>query len=762
MNSKPADSMGMGNPTEEERTVHWAARVEIYRCTRCQTLIRFPRINNPRSLLDSRRGRCGEWANCFALICRSLGLDARWVIDFTDHVWVEVWCDSLGRYIHIDPCEMAIDTPLLYEVGWKKKLSFLFSFSRFGVCDSTPRYSRLLNGSNIEFRQRRSEVTEKLVSDLVKKYDERLEKDFLQQFNSLRRRPRAGGALPMSSYRDAVIEGKAAIEKLIFGVTGVDESSAAGMAMNVNSFSLCDLPVEVMRERKRKEKRELMKFEMMREGEDELREEEKKGRQSGDRQWREQRGEIGGDEKDGGPLSEQEVLVGSLEERYPWMRSDDHLCYFSPHATAIEIFVSSITMRDPLDNSRNGYLSNLNNLHTLESQGGETCGGGVFATHAMMLNGLPVCRAGRGHNVVIFSLETGELIGSRSFDTHGSDGLEMIQYLLPYIDATAGTSPAHHHYHSERYLILIGVIDSGENLSESSVQFLTRLATVSNTFSSFQKSSSLQSSYTASPTDTSSRTSIHHPSHRQSYVLCALTCPGAGSGQEILWSHADLVPSGKGPLSCRLNISLDLAKPQDDIIDLLQRRGVRYQRMLNVKDDYSLRSAIPLYRSEMMTEGFEVFHQHMCQLCDQWEQLTREIVFLVYRRESAAGAGSDVEKLFGYIYSISSITSLHLPALPDTKDFQDLYFKCVPPLTSAEGGDNASSVSAVPPILPALNLLKYIPLGGQHHPDTVTFDTTVPLLQLSKHLSCSSLNEISLTEISFYGGPVPSSLPPPS
>lgn len=730
MNNKPADSLGMSNPTEEERTVHWAARVEIYRCTRCQTLIRFPRINNPRSLLHSRRGRCGEWANCFAFICRSLGLDTRWVIDFTDHVWVEVWCDSLGRYIHIDPCEMAIDTPLLYEVGWKKKLSYLFSFSRFGVVDSTPRYSRLLNGSNIEFRQRRTEVTEKLVSNLVKTYDERLEKDYLRQLNSLSRRSRVGGVLEMNLYREAIAGGKAAIETLIFG-------EELGTNMNY----LPDVSREVMKERKRKEKRELIKLEMMREGEDELREDEKKGRQSGDRQWREQRGEIGGGEKDG---SEQEIFVGSLKERYQWMdnQSDDNLCYFSPYATSIEIFLSSITMSDPLDNSRNGYISNLNNLYTLEQQGGESCGGGVFATHTMMVNGLPVCRAGRGHNVAIFSLETGELIGSRSFDTHGYDGFEMIQYLLPYIDATG--TPRHSVFSRERYLILIGVIDSGENLSDSSVQFLTRLATVSNT------SSSLLHSSTIFPTNTTGK-SLHHPSHRQSYILCAITSPGAGSNKEILWSHSDTVPTGKGPLFCRMNISFDLEKTEMGN-DLLRRRGFRYQRLIKVKDGYSFHSSIPLYRSEMLSEDkFEAFHEQMCQLCNQWEQLTRDIVFLAYRR----GEEGVVEKLFGYIYSISSITSLQPAGFSlnshMTKDFQDIYLKSVPPLTSAEEGAHPSLIS-VPPTLPIMNILKYIPLGGQHHPDTITFDTTFSLMQLSKYMSCSSLNEISLTEISFYGG----------
>ena len=51
----------------------------------------FERYNSPLGILKSRRGRCGEYSLLCYRFLGLLGLDVRWVVDWGDHVWVEVW-----------------------------------------------------------------------------------------------------------------------------------------------------------------------------------------------------------------------------------------------------------------------------------------------------------------------------------------------------------------------------------------------------------------------------------------------------------------------------------------------------------------------------------------------------------------------------------------------------------------------------------------------------------------------------------------------
>uniref|UniRef100_A0A8B9XDT1 Peptide-N(4)-(N-acetyl-beta-glucosaminyl)asparagine amidase n=1 Tax=Bos mutus grunniens TaxID=30521 RepID=A0A8B9XDT1_BOSMU len=149
-------------PSEEE--LKWGAnRVEDHYCDACQLSSRFPRYNNPEKLLETRRGRCGEWANCFTLCCRALGFEARYVWDYTDHVWTEVYSPSQQRWLHCDSCEDVCDKPLLYEVGWGKKLSYIIAFSKDEVVDVTWRYSC----KHEEVISRRTEIKEEVLRETI-------------------------------------------------------------------------------------------------------------------------------------------------------------------------------------------------------------------------------------------------------------------------------------------------------------------------------------------------------------------------------------------------------------------------------------------------------------------------------------------------------------------------------------------------------------------------------------------------------------------
>ncbi|XP_019258725.1 PREDICTED: peptide-N(4)-(N-acetyl-beta-glucosaminyl)asparagine amidase isoform X2 [Nicotiana attenuata] len=191
VNAPPCDScgnetrnqgMGVANSSE---TLYGASRVELYRCNSCSNITRFPRYNDPLKLLETRKGRCGEWANCFTLYCRAFGYDSRLILDFTDHVWTECFSPSLGRWMHLDPCEGIYGNPLLYEKGWKKSLNYVIAIAKDGVHDVTKRYTRkwpeVLSRRNITSEPALSaflsditrELRKKLSAEVISALDER-------------------------------------------------------------------------------------------------------------------------------------------------------------------------------------------------------------------------------------------------------------------------------------------------------------------------------------------------------------------------------------------------------------------------------------------------------------------------------------------------------------------------------------------------------------------------------------------------------------
>ncbi|VFQ66296.1 unnamed protein product [Cuscuta campestris] len=191
VNAPPCDRCGnetrnesMGTPYPSELQ-YGASRVELYRCHSCSNVTRFPRYNDPVKLLETRKGRCGEWANCFTLYCRAFGYEARLIMDFTDHVWTECFSLSLGRWMHLDPCEGIYDNPLLYEKGWKKKLNYVIAISKDGVHDVTKRYTRKWP----EVLARRNIVTEAVLSASICDINREVRKDLpFQMLSALEER----------------------------------------------------------------------------------------------------------------------------------------------------------------------------------------------------------------------------------------------------------------------------------------------------------------------------------------------------------------------------------------------------------------------------------------------------------------------------------------------------------------------------------------------------------------------------------------------
>ncbi|XP_031638055.1 peptide-N(4)-(N-acetyl-beta-glucosaminyl)asparagine amidase [Contarinia nasturtii] len=154
INTLPCKVCGQDNARTKGTQVENNTRVEVLYC--CNTQTKFYRYNDVAQLLLTRKGRCGEYANCFTFLCRCLGYEARLVQATFDHVWTEVFSEAQNRWIHVDPSDNVIDAPLMYQHGWKRNVDYVIAFSSEDIQDVTWRYANN-HKETIRHRQRCTE-----------------------------------------------------------------------------------------------------------------------------------------------------------------------------------------------------------------------------------------------------------------------------------------------------------------------------------------------------------------------------------------------------------------------------------------------------------------------------------------------------------------------------------------------------------------------------------------------------------------------------
>lgn len=687
------ESLGAGPPNEEERVQGWAGRTEISRCVKCNTQLRFPRINNPAMLLKTRSGRCGEFANCFCLICRALGLDARWVMDFSDHVWVEVWIDSKGRYVHADPCEISLDAPLLYEAGWNKKLSYIFSFSRCGVVDSMARYTRKWTR---ELFERRLLATEAYVKQLVERLDKHMETQHtMRQLNQL---AHLGGGInaDSGSWLDRAAQGASGFE------------------------GLRDCNMDVLLHRKKMDAEELAICLFLKSKE--LTADEKQGRISGDKTWREQRGELGGEGK--GELGNA-IPPCDLTKKVGWLTPGILLGKrLLSNAKVLDVFISSIGMDDKMDNASSQLTSNVFDLHYSQSMAPAATSSGVLSHGAVSVNGVPVCAASRGHNVVVLCAFTGALVASRAFDTWGdpSAGQLLVDFLRPFLPplcvssvscATPADAKEQLFTNPMRYILILTVLDSGENAGKAVEDLVKAL------------------SYSSSPSHSPFRSATQKvvPGHRESWAMVAVTGSDRLAGCEVL--YLDGCEIGKGPCSVRLCIPL----LESGLMSALECREINGMEVMGIERVISAADS----------ESREAFTQRILEVC--------------MADQSALGCTVTADGSCGALFSergfpplaLTTSTQSHTPSAPAVVFAKHLVIP--------DGGVSAAaSVSHEDPLCacyPEVEVIKYIHFnGGGHHGDTTAFDSTIGPLSVRDFVSSCGVGTttLQLDKISFYGG----------
>ena len=102
-------------------------------------------------------------------ILYTCGFKVRLINNFEDHIWNEFYNEEEQRWIHLDSCEEAYDTPLVYEQGWGRVMTFILGMSEDGLVEVTPRYVKDWKIVN----ERRSEKMVIKLGDILEKWNKK-------------------------------------------------------------------------------------------------------------------------------------------------------------------------------------------------------------------------------------------------------------------------------------------------------------------------------------------------------------------------------------------------------------------------------------------------------------------------------------------------------------------------------------------------------------------------------------------------------------
>jgi hypothetical protein len=171
---------------------HMCSHVEVWSCD-CGALERLPRYRSVGKLLQTKRGRCGEFSDVAFGVFERLGYAPRHVVDYTDHVWVEVSYPGAGgarTYRHADPSEGRLDEPLMYADEWQKEHTFIFASTADDATDRVPAYTHATRHAALVARRG---MSDREVAAQVALANLELDADATPQSSD--RRPRAKAAL---------------------------------------------------------------------------------------------------------------------------------------------------------------------------------------------------------------------------------------------------------------------------------------------------------------------------------------------------------------------------------------------------------------------------------------------------------------------------------------------------------------------------------------------------------------------------------------